>query len=134
MNRDIERRYEIGRKVKEYEMKITKMAGYLSDYYIDRALESDDFSEVSSFLIDYFSSGSIGKSFDVGYLVSKYKEYELDEKIEDIDFDISEWYKVKYDSDHNVKGLSLIEKHIIEMNEDEYIQYMIDKRKKEIEE
>lgn len=134
MNRDNERQYEIGRKIKEYEMKITKMAGYLSDYYIDRALESDDFSEISSFLIDYFSSGSIGKSFDVGYLVSKYKEYGLDEKIEDIDFDMTEWYKVKYDVDHDVKGMTPMERHIIEMTEDEYIKYMIDKRKKELEE
>ena len=42
-------------KHKEYEIKITKMAGYLSDYYIDRAIESDDFSDISSYLIDYFS-------------------------------------------------------------------------------
>ena len=125
--------YEIGRKVKEYEMKITKMAGYLADYYIDRAIESDDFSNISSYLIDYFS-GSVGKPFDVGYLYSKYKEYDLNEKIEDIDFDINEWYKVKYDIEHNVKELGIEQKHIITMDRDEYIQYMIDKRKKELEE
>lgn len=129
-----DRQYEIIMKIKEYEMKITKMAGYLSDYYIDRAIESDDFSNISSYLIDYFSSGSIGKSFDVGYLVSKYKEYGLNEKIEDIDFDINEWYMVKYEAEHNIRQLEPEEKHVITMTEDEYIQYMIDKRKKELEE
>jgi hypothetical protein len=128
------REYEISRKIKEYEMKITKMAGYLADYYIDRAIESDDFSNISSYLIDYFSSASVGKSFDVGYLVAKYKEYELNEKIEDIDFDINEWYKVKYDIEHNAKELDTEQQHVITMDQDEYIQYMIDKRKKELEE
>ena len=48
------KRYEYDRKFEEYEMKIIKMAGYLTDYYIDRAIESDDFSIISGFLIDYF--------------------------------------------------------------------------------
>ena len=134
MNRNDEKKWEVVRKFKEYEIKITKMAGYLSDYYIDRAIETDDFSNISSYLIDYFSSGSIGRSFDVKHLVSKYKEYELDEKIEDIDFDIDEWYKI--DNEHsdieNLRTLSSEESHIIHMNEDEYVQYMIDKRKKEL--
>lgn len=113
------------RKFKEYEMKIIKMAGYLSDYYIDRAIESEDFSDISSLLIDYFS-GSVGKSIDVGYLVSKYNEYGLNEKIEDMDFDINEWYKVKYEyykpvDEHN------------EMSDKEYIQYLVDKRKNDTE-
>lgn len=121
-------------KVHEYEMKITKMAGYLADYYIDRAIESDDYSIISGYLIDYFS-GVIGKSFDVGYLYSKYKEYGLNDKIEDIDFDIDEWYKVKYEADNNIQNEYDADiKRSIEMTEDEYIQYMIEKRKKEINE
>jgi len=91
------KRHKIIGKMKEYEIKITKMAGYLADYHIDRAIESDDFSDVSSFLIDYFSAGTVGKSFDVGYLYTKYKEYNLDEIIEDIDFDIIKWYKINED-------------------------------------
>jgi hypothetical protein len=112
-------------KYREYEMKITKMAGYLSDYYIDRAIESDDYSDISAFLISYFSG------YDVGYLVSKYNEFGLNEKIEDIDFDMNEWYKAKYEADNNLK---IEDDYIRKMSEDEYLQYIIEKRKKEIEE
>lgn len=127
------KKFEYDRKLREYEMKIIKMAGYLADYYIDRAIESDDFSNISSYLIGYFSDSVCGKPFDIGYLISKYKEYGLDEKIEDVDFNVEEWYHIKYeinrseliDPDHNFT---------IKMNEEEYLQYMIDKRKKEIEE
>ncbi len=131
MNREEEKKWEVNRKFKEYEIKITKMAGYLSDYYIDRAIESDDFSDISSYLIDYFSSGSIGRSFDVNHLLFKYKEYGLDEKIEDIDFDINEWFKIN-DEYNNLRNLKSDDNHTIHMSEDEYIQYMIDKRKKEL--
>lgn len=124
---ETDNKYEKHRKFQEYDMKITKMSGYLADYYIDRAIESDDYSIVSGFLIDYFSGS---KRFDVGYLISKYNEFELNEKVEDMDFDINEWYKIKYEIDNP----SLNDEHIITMNEDEYIQYMIDKRKKELEE
>ena len=130
MNLDkINERFEYGRKFKEYEMKIIKMAGYLTDYYIDRAIESEDFSEVSGFLIDYFS-GPAGKPFDVGYLVSKYNEYGLNEKIEDIDFNIAEWYKIRYELE---KPLPISEEWEVTKNlsEDEYIEYMIEKRKNE---
>ena len=111
------------RKFKEYQMKITKMSGYLADYYIDRAIESDDYSDISSYLIDYF------ESYDIGYLVSKYKEFGLNEKIEDFDFDISEWYKVR-DSKEILSNWSETKN----MDEEEYIQYMIEKRKNEIDE
>jgi len=127
------KKYEYDRKLREYEMKVIKMAGYLSDYYIDRAIESDDFSSISSYLISYFSDSVVGKSFDVGYLVTKYRDYGLNEKIEDVDFDIDEWYHIKYEIDRS----SLIDsdsEFTIKMNEDEYLQYMIEKRKKEIEE
>ncbi len=108
------------------------MAGYLSDYYIDRAIESDDFSDISSYLIDYFSSGSIGRSFDVRHLLDKYKEYDLDEKIEDIDFSIDEWYKIDDEHSNISRITKMDEDHTIHMSEEEYIQYMIDKRKKEL--
>ena len=111
------------RKFKEFQMKITKMSGYLADYYIDRAIESDDYSDISSYLIDYF------ESYDIGYLVSKYNEFGLNEKIEDFDFDISEWYKVR-DSKEILSNWSETKN----MDEEEYIQYMIEKRKNEIDE
>lgn len=120
-------------KIHEYEMKITKMAGYLADYYIDRAIESDDYSVISGYLIDYFANNT-RKTFDVGYLYSKYNEYGLNDKIEDIDFDIDEWYKIKYEADNNIDVSGSNLKRSIEMTEDEYIQYMIEKRKKEINE
>lgn len=129
----INEQYDFSRKFKEYEMKIIKMAGYLTDYYIDRAMESEDFSEVSGFLIDYFS-GPAGKSFDVGYLVSKYREYGLNEKIEDIDFNIDDWYKIKYElSKKDPYDVDPEWSKVYKMPEDEYIQYMIEKRKKEME-
>lgn len=117
-------------KFKEYEMKIIKMAGHVSDHYIDNAIDTDDYSEISSFLIDYFA-GPVGKSFDVGYLISKYKEFGLDEKVEDIDFDIDVWYKVIYEAEHNVRVASDETKAMIKMSDEEYVQYMINKRKKD---
>lgn len=128
----IDKKYEYFRKYNEYEMKIIKMAGYVSDYYIDRAIETEDFSIISSHLIDYFSAG---KAFDVGYLYSKYKEFELDEKIEDLDFNVDEWYKIKYEVENyeSLRPLTDEEEVQIKMSKEEYIQYMIDKRKKEVE-
>jgi hypothetical protein len=123
----INERVEISRKFKEYEMKIIKMAGYLADYYIDRAIESEDYSNISGFLIDYFS-GPAGKPFDVGYLYSKYKEFELDQKIEDIDFNIDEYYKVIYEVE-NPHSISLEQKITMDMSEEEYIEYLVKKRK-----
>jgi hypothetical protein len=128
---EIRKKFELERKFKEYQMKIIKMAGYLSDYFIDRALESDDFSIISSLLISYFS-GPAGHPFDIGYLISKYKEYGLD-KVEDIDFDINEWYKMKYEIDINSSIKEDIYEITKEMTEEEYIQYMIEQRKKESE-
>lgn len=128
--------YEFNRKRKEYEMKITKMAGYLADYHIDRAMESDDYFTISSYLIDYFS-GSEGKPFDVGYLVTKYKEYGLNEKIEDIDFSVDEWYKIKYEFEHieNNRELRLTKEEIelADLKGEEYVQYLINQRKKDLE-
>ena len=119
------------RKFHEYEMKIVKMAGYLGDYYIDRAIESDDFSIISGFLISYFS-GPAGKPFDVGYLVSKYKEYGLNEKAEDIDFNVDEWYKIRYEIDNPEPEISEWE-ITKDMTEEEYIKYMIEERRKQFE-
>lgn len=130
MDSNVGKKLELNRKLKEYEIKITKMAGYLADYYLDRAIESEDFSIISSYLIDYFS-GTIGRNFDVGYLVSKYKEYGLNEKVEDMNFNINDWYKMKYELD-SLSNIETEKEHIIKMNEDEYVQYMINKRKKEM--
>lgn len=117
---------ETGRKFREYDMKVTKIAGHLADYYIDRAIESEDFSDISGFLIEKFYNS------DIIYLLSKYKEFELDKKIEDIDINVEEWSRLKAGEDI----ISVDPEHLItsKMSDDEYIQYMIEKRKKEIEE
>lgn len=125
---DFNNKIDLTRKIKEYEMKITRMAGYLSDYYIDRALEIDDFSKISSFLIDYFS-GYMGQPYDVGYLYRKYKEFGLNDKVEDIDFDIDEWYKIKYEIENPVRTNDKTDS----MTDEDYIKYMIEKRKKDVE-
>ena len=120
---------KINRKLKEYEMKIVKMAGYITDYYIDRAIETDDYSVISGFLIDYFSGSYIGTPFDVGYLVSKYKEFLLNEKIEDIDFNIDEWYSLIYEKKTQKENT---ETNLIRaMSDEDYTTYMIEKRQKE---
>ena len=59
MDSNVGKKLELNRKLKEYEIKITKMAGYLADYYLDRAIESEDFSIISSYLIDYFFCPSL---------------------------------------------------------------------------
>lgn len=122
-------RFEFCRKFREYESKIIKMAGHLADYYIDRALESEDFSHVSGFLIDYFS-GPAGKPLDAYELLQQYKEFGLNEKIEDIDFNIDEWYKIKREIDKPYMSDPERDK-CIKMNDDEYLKYMIEKRRKE---
>ena len=122
------KKYENNRKFKELEIKIVKMAGYLTDYYIDQAIETDDFSIISSFLIDYFS-GSAGKPFEIGYLTSKFKEFKLDEKIEDIDFNINDWYRIKYENDNQYQTNN--SENTINMSEEDYINYLIELRKKD---
>lgn len=126
---DRNEKFEFHRKFREYESKIIKMSGYLADYFIDRALESEDFSHVSGFLIDYFS-GPAGKPFDVYELLQQYKEFGLNEKIEDIDFDIDEWYKIKREIDKPYSCDPEIDK-CRKMNDEEYLEYMVEKRKKE---
>lgn len=126
---DHNEKFEFYRKFREYESKIIKMAGYLADYYIDRALESEDFSHVSGFLIDYFS-GPAGKPLDVYELLQQYKEFGLNEKIEDMDFDIDEWYKIKREIDkpHTINPEYMLTRN---MSEEEYIEYLVEKRKNE---
>lgn len=117
----MENNENVARKYNEYKIKITKIAGYLSDYQIDQAIESEDYSFISGALIDYFLSK------DVGYLLSRFKEFELDKKIEDIDFDIMEWYRVK-DAIHTPSKLP--EKK----DPQAYIQELVEKRKQDTEE
>lgn len=114
------------RKLDEYNIKITKMSGYLSDYYIDKALETQDYSDISNFLTRYFSGRD---TISVEYLVNKYKNYGLNEKVEDIDFDIDEWYNINYEYDFIKNENETSE--TTSMNIDEYVNYLIKKRQDE---
>lgn len=127
--KNIEKISALRSKYNEYSMKLYKMSGDLADYYIDRAIELEDYSNISSFLIDLFSGN---RMFDIKYLITKYKEFGLHEKIEDVYFDIEEWLNIKTELD-NLKDSKNELEHTIKMNEEEYIQYMIDKKKKELE-
>lgn len=117
---DIERKMEMERKLNEYNIKITKMSGYLADYYIDRAIDTEDFSDISAFLISYFA-----KNLDIGYLISKYKEFGLDKRAEDIDFNINDWYKLKYEQQKSNEELTASNY----LSDEDYINYLIEKRK-----
>jgi len=86
----MEKKEDLNKKYNEYKMKIVKIAGHLSDFYIDQAIDTEDYSFISGALIDYFLNKE-----DVGYLLSRFKEFELDKKIEDIDFNVLDWYRLK---------------------------------------
>ena len=91
------------KKYNELRMKLMKMAGYLSDHYIDQAIETEDYSFISGALIDYFLRK------DPNYLLSKYNEFGLNETVEDMDFDIKEWYKL-----NEVKSTDTIIEELVE--------------------
>lgn len=102
----------------------SKICGYLSDYEIDKAIESDDFNFIGNTLIDYFETK------DVGYLLTKFKESGLEEKIDDIDFSLEEWNKIQEDIKQEMKKIHE-QNPDMKLNKDDYIQEMIKKRKTE---
>lgn len=106
---------EIQKKLKNLDINRQKICGYLSDYEIDKAIDSDDFSFIGNTLIDYFEEK------DIGYLLSKFEESGLKDKVDDVDFSLDEWYKVQ-------KELKELEKHQ-DISKDDYIRKMIEKRK-----
>jgi len=114
---------ELRRKYNEYKMKLTKMAGFLSDFYIDRAIESGDYSFISGVLIDYLLEGHHGPD----YLVQKYRECGLNQKVEDIDFDVQEWYKIKDALFSPDKQWKIKEGY--DMTEDQLIETLVERRK-----
>jgi len=112
---------ESRRKYNEYKMKLIKMAGVLSDFYIDRAIESNDFSEIQGLLIEYFFEHSTWQ------LVQEYNDNELNKKVEDIDVNLGEWERLKYDIFNS--STKEFRSGTQQMNQDQYIEAMVEKRK-----
>lgn len=104
---------------------ISKICGYLSDYEIDKAIESDDFNFIGNTLIDYFETK------DIGYLLTKFKDSGLEEKIDDVDFSVEEWGKVQQEIKEENRRISEEWERIRKLDKDEYIQEMVKKRKTE---
>jgi hypothetical protein len=56
----------------------------------------------------------------------------LNEKVEDIDFDINEWYRLKYENDRIdpiKQAPEIFGDEIVGMSDEEYVAYMIEQRK-----
>lgn len=100
-------------------MNLNKICGYLADFEIDKAIENEDFNFIWNTLYDYFNSK------DVGYLLTKFEQSGLKDRVEDVDFSLEEWFKIieEIRADHN-KGLN--------MDKDEYIMNMIKNRKSDV--
>ncbi len=100
---------------------ISKICGYLSDYEIDKAIESDDFNFVGNTLIDYFEEK------DIGYLLTKFKDSGLEDVIDDVDFSIKEWNKIKNEIKEEKGRLEKINPNM-NLQKNDYVQEMIKKR------
>ncbi len=115
---------EIQKKYNNLHINLMKICGYLSDYEIDKAIESEDFNFIWNTMFDYF------KSKDPGYLLTKFEESGLKGKIEDdINFSLDEWFKVQDELKQEEQRLKdeLPNQNI--RGKDEYIMEMIKKRK-----
>ena len=108
-------------KYNQYKGNINKMCGYLSEYFVDKAIEEEDFSFIADALIDYFIN------MDVGYIVSRYKDLGLDEKFENLDVDVEDWYDIKEEAS-NGENIPTIP-NISERDQNTYIKEMIQKRR-----
>lgn len=98
-----------------------KMCGYLSDYIIDKSLETEDFNFISNTLFDYF------KDKDIGYLLTKFDESGLKDKIDDnIELSLNEWNKIH----EEIKLERNNQTNVIKDKED-HLQELIKKRKKD---
>lgn len=114
---------EIRKRFNNLNVNLQKICGYLADYHIDKAIETQDFAFIWNTIYDYF----VDK--DPGYLLTKFDEYELKDKVEDVEFSLEEWFKVQEDLK---KEYDKIRKELPDTNirnKDEYINDLIIKRK-----
>ena len=114
---------ELTKKFNNLNINRLKMCGYLVDNEIDKAVESDDFNFISNTLIDYFE----GK--DTGYLLTKFKDSGLEEKVDDVDFVAEDWYKIQEEIKKEEAKIRKILPDMHIKNKDEYVNEMIKKRK-----
>lgn len=96
-----------------------KICGYLADYEIDKAIENEEFNFIANVLIEYFDDK------DVGYLLTKFEDSGLSNKLEEdeVDFSLKEWYDVK-----NEISEELRKNPSKDLDKDEYLREMIKKR------
>lgn len=99
-----------------------KMCGYLADYFIDEALETEDYGFIWDTIYYYLETK------DSGYIATKFDESGLSEKVDDVDFSVDEWINVKNEMD---KELEKINNSTPDMNlsKDRYLKEMIKKRR-----
>jgi len=120
----MEKLKELQKKYNNQNVNRLKICGYLVDYEIDKAIETEDFNFIANTLIDYFEEK------DIGYLLTKFKDSGLEEKIDDVDFSIDEWNKVQDDIKAEKRRIEEQNPNM-NLNKDDYIQEMIKKRKSE---
>jgi len=121
----MEKLKELKKKYNNLNVNRLKICGYLSDYEIDKSIDNDDFNFIANTLINYFENK------DIGYLLTKFKESKLEEKIDDVDFSIEEWNKIQDEIKEEIDKIKKENPDIKNLNKDDYIQEMIKKRKAE---
>jgi hypothetical protein len=121
----MEKLKELQKKFNLLSMNKSKICAHLSDNEIDKAIDSEDFNFIANTLYEYFEDK------DIGYILTKFKETGLEDKITDIDFSYEEWVKVQDDIKNEIKQLSdkFPDKNL---NKEDYIGEMIKNRKNEI--
>ena len=92
---------------------------YLSDE------QQKNFNFIGNTLIDYFETK------DIGYILTKFKDSGLEEKIDDVDFSVEEWNKVQQELKEENQKLTKEIQRLRELDKDDYIQEMIKNRKTE---
>lgn len=107
---------EIYKRLKALEVNRQKICGYLSDYEIDKAIETEDFNFIGNTLFDYFEEK------DIGYILNKFENSGLKDKVDDVDFSLDDWYKVQKDL-KDIKNQSNKD-----LPKNDYVSEMVEKR------
>lgn len=112
---------ELQKRYNNLNMNRLKICGYLSDYEIDKSIETNDFNFIANTLFEYFEDK------DIGYLLTKFKDSGLKDVIDDVDFSIEEWNKIQEEIKEEKE---ILDKQNPDMNleKDDYITEMIKKR------
>ena len=114
---------ELNKKFSNLNINRLKICGYLADYEIDSAIDGNDFNFIANLLINYFDEK------DIGYLLTKFEESGLKDKVDDVDFSLEEWYKVQEELEEEEKNFKENIPDIHIKDKDKYLKEMIKKRK-----